>query len=210
MSRSRILNLPTTLGALAALAGLAMIVDAELAGGLPPAAVLLVGVGLLALFQGVRVAVGGLRASAKQAALPDVESRRALPTAGDDFDEQLRGVVRGPRWGRAHERAAVRERLERVAVDVLTTYGDCSPEAARRQLDDGTWTDDPQAVALFAPEAARPDDGQALLDRLGQSLSLEPTFNRRVRHAVTALEAYTDDPASASAAAKPDQREVQP
>lgn len=210
MSRSRILNLPTTLGALAALAGLAMTVDAELAGGLPPAAVLLVGVGLLALFQGVRVAVGGVRASVKQATLPDVESRQVLPTAGDDFDEQLRGVVRGPRWGRAHEREAVRERIERVAVDVLATYGDCSPEAARRQLDTGTWTDDPQAVALLAPEAARPDDEQALLGRVRQSLSLEPTFNRRVRHAVAALAAYTDDPAAASSAAQPNQRETQP
>lgn len=176
-------DLTMVVGVLAALTGLAVVVEPRLAVAVGTSVFVLVAVGLLALFQGLRAAVGTTRPR-KQAALPAVEFREPAPVPGDEFDELLRASAERPAWRGGSERTKISRRLERVAVAVLTEKGDHTPETARRSLREGTWTDDPIATSFFAPGATEPG---VVFNQLRRYASLEPTFNRRARHAVVAL-----------------------
>jgi hypothetical protein len=92
-------------------------------------------------------------------------------------------VLDGGRWpvGRQRRRR-VRERLRAVTVRTVARREGVAEAAAARRVDDGTWTDDPVAAALFAP-------GEGPLDRLRDAVR----FRRRARRAALAVQRHARD-----------------
>jgi hypothetical protein len=178
-------RLSLSVGVLAAVGGLAVVVRPSLLGGVSNAQLLVTLVGLLALVQGLSTAGDRLRSDRREAETRPVERRASMPTPGDDIDAAVAALpIRRSRQSDAN-RAAIRRRLENAAVAVLGGRG-LSPEAARSRLEAGTWTRDPRAAAFFRPDR---EDAVPLGDRVRDSLSPESTFQRRARHATAAIAA---------------------
>lgn len=80
-----------------------------------------------------------------------------IPTArhpGAEFDEYVRGPVGLRTLLRTDEPQQIHDRLREVAIQTVMQRTNCSREAARRQVDEGTWTDDIDAAAyLGGPES---------------------------------------------------------
>jgi hypothetical protein len=90
---------------------------------------------------------------------------------------ELRPLDEG-RWPvGTRRRRAIRERLRAVATRTVARREDVPEAAAARALDDGTWTDDAVAAALFTPS----DDA---LDRVRDVTR----FRRRARRAALAVD----------------------
>ncbi len=156
---------------------------------------LLVGLGVLALVQGGRVALDRRGASQEVAETPDPETEQDLPVPGDDLDEALSAVrrrtatvSRGAKRSRRQRRATVRERIETAALDTIVRQYGCTRERARRALETGEWTDDPDAAAFFTGDL----DGVGPRGRLRRMLASEPPFSRRARHAADAVARLAD------------------
>ncbi|WP_049995960.1 DUF7269 family protein [Halococcus sediminicola] len=163
--------------------GLAVAVAPALADGVETTPALLTAVGLIALAGGGVAVHARFRADGDDPDLPTPETKRATPTPGAGFDEQLAALASGDRMRGARERRAVRDRLDELAVAVLVRKGDGESDA-REALAAGTWTDDPYAAAFFAE--ARASD-VPLEERLRTAFSAEPNGRRRARHAADAL-----------------------
>lgn len=119
--------------------------------------------------------VGGIHwgEGVQRASVDAAESTVATPRPG----VELRALD-GGRWPvGARRRAAIRDRLRHVAVRTLVRERDISADAAARRLDDGTWTDDPDAAVLFAPR-------EGPLDRLREPVR----FRRRARRAAQVID----------------------
>lgn len=76
----------------------------------------------------------------------------------------------------------LRERLRILAVRVIVDAEGCSERDAHRRLDDGTWTDDRVAAALFADDIAPP--AQSLVAEVA---GFGTAYEREVRHALDEL-----------------------
>jgi hypothetical protein len=163
--------------------GLAAAIAPALASGVSLASGLLGVVAALALLGGGAAIHARLGVDKTDIDLPTPESTRAQPTPGREFDDDIAALAPSGRMGGANERRAVRDRLDELAVAVLVREGD-SEQAAREQLAEGTWTDDPYAAAFFAE--ARASD-VPLEERLHTAFSTEPSSRRRARHAANAL-----------------------
>ncbi|WP_135820226.1 DUF7269 family protein [Halostella litorea] len=188
---SRLRTLVAGFGLLAAAAGFVFVFVPSAAAGIGLTESIVVAVGFLALLQGYRVVSARRRSSTREFETPDPETRQELPTPGDGFDEGL-AARKGRGW--AARRHRVGDRLEEAAVDAITYAEDCSEATAREMLEAGTWTDDPQAAAMFS--TGRPE-GSTLWRRLRETFSMEPTFDRRARraaHAVADLRGVDDRP----------------
>lgn len=158
----------------------------------PGAAVLVVGdtlpvglLGLAALVLAVLTAGDYWNAAREHAELPDAYRRDAATVPGEAFDRALRLSAGRGNVGRSHRRRVERY-LRDAAVEALVDVTGDPREAVEGRLDDGTWTDDPAAAALFA-EGSEP----TWRDRGRAALGGETTFQRRVRRAVLALERRT-------------------
>jgi len=169
------------IGVLAAAAGFLFLFVPSAAAGVGVTESLVVAVGLVALLQGYRVANGRRRTRTHAFETPDPETREELPTPGDEFDAALT-ARKGRHW--AARRHRISDRLEAAAVDAITYAEDCSEAAAHEALETGTWTDDPQAAALFS--SGTPENS-TLWSRLSETFSMEPTFDRRARRAAHAI-----------------------
>jgi hypothetical protein len=170
------------LAAATAVAGLLVAVRPSLAGGLSPTYVVVTAVGVLGLVQAVGVGYSRLRGQRLAATPTRVERPRSFPTPGGEFDRGLGGLPRLTTREADRERAVVRERLRETALAVLTRYEGYDRAAAERALDRGTWTDDPEAAAFFAPDTAE----EAFTDRIRDAVAAERAFVRRAG-AVTAV-----------------------
>ncbi|MGB9963955.1 hypothetical protein [Halobacterium sp. CBA1126] len=107
-----------------------------------------------------------------------LEGRFEPPRPGADVDADL---AAGSGASTTDDR--LRERLRVLAVRVLADAEGWSEEEAHRRLDDGTWTDDRAAAALFAADVSPPSRHVvASLTRF------ESTREREVRHALAELE----------------------
>ncbi|MWG36073.1 DUF7269 family protein [Halomarina oriensis] len=118
--------------------------------------------------------VGGIHwgEGVQQSAVESPESTVGTPRPG----VELRALDGGRLPVGARRRAAIRDRLRRVAVRTLVAERGVSEAAAAERLTNGTWTTDHTAAALFTPT-----DGP--LDRLRASVR----FRRRARHAAVAI-----------------------
>lgn len=186
------MNRASLLGAGFALAGLAVVVVPSLAVGVPATYATVLLVGVLAIVLGVGRARRRLGAERDRAALPEREAKHDHPVPGDEFDAELAAI--DPRRDRANDaaRAQVRERLEVTALAVLTGEG-YAPEVARNLLDAGEWTDDPVAASFFAAdEGVSAGDDVPLRQRLGSSIGMSASFDRRARRTARAIAARAE------------------
>jgi hypothetical protein len=141
-------------------------------------------VGVVALAVAARAA-RGLFGPAERPVLPTPERRHVATVPGEEFDEVLATASRHGRIGGASDRDVVRDRLERVAVDVLTRYDGDTPVEARRRLAEGTWTDDAQAAAFFAESV---EGDLSVVERVRFFATSDTAFRQRAARAVAALD----------------------
>jgi hypothetical protein len=111
--------------------------------------------------------------------VPDPAARPGVATPGDEFDAWLSSVSVA---GADRDAAALADRFEALAVPVVARAEDCSTEAARERLADGTWTDDAAARAFFTGQSP------SIFERVRTVLTGEPTAVRRARRVVAALD----------------------
>jgi len=178
---SRLRQTVGAVGILAAVGGFVAMVAPSVAAGIGATESLVTVIGFLALLQGYRVVSARRRTSVREFETPDPETRQPLPTPGDEFDEAL-SARRDKHWAARRHRVATR--LEESAIDAITYAEDCSEAAAYEALDAGTWTDDPVAAALFSDGDPA---GSTVWTKLRDTLSMEPTFDRRARRAAHAI-----------------------
>jgi hypothetical protein len=163
-----------------------MIVDPGIAGAVPGSRLGVLAIGVLILAQGVRVVRARRRTTFREAETPDPESAMELPTPGDSFDEHLLTLRTASRGGvRQRARNRTYDRLEAAAIETIARRKQCSREEAVRFLEDGSWTDDEYAAALFGGESDF--DSLSLTAWLGSLVSLEGRFHRQARHAAYAI-----------------------
>ena len=126
----------------------------------------LVGVAFAAVerFDGDDAPTGGLPRSGER---PDY----GVP--GDDLAATVADVGASERD--AADRDRVRERLRASAAGALERFDGDTPDDAARRLADGSWTDDPEAAALFTDDAASLHEG------------VDPDFDRRAERAAAAV-----------------------
>ncbi|NHN58444.1 MULTISPECIES: hypothetical protein [Halorussus] len=121
------------------------------------------------------------RSGISQTETPTPERPVTAPAAGDAVDEALASrTALLPVVGEAR-REQLRERLRTAAVETRVRRGECGPEEARRRLDEGTWTDDPEAAAFLAGRDPGTDA------RVAAVLRAEPWSRRGARRAVRAV-----------------------
>lgn len=109
-----------------------------------------------------------------------LEGRFEPPRPGTEIDTEL---ATGPRDGASGADNRLRERLRVLAVRVLADAEGWSEEEAHRRLEDGTWTDDRTAAALFS-EQVSPSASDLVVSFAG----VESAREREVRHALAELE----------------------
>lgn len=176
-------------------AGLVLVGAVLLAVGTPPWLPSLPdgGLGLLAfaLVALLAASLGALSGAARTSDSPEPDSLPRVGSgggrvAGEAFDREL-AAVSGV--ADTDERAAIRDRLETVAVHTLTADG-TDPETVRERLAEGTWTDDPRAGTFFADEGT----GRTLRERVRAVAGGTPVFHQRVRRVIAELhrQATTD------------------
>jgi hypothetical protein len=144
----------------------------------------------LALVFGALGLVTGLSGTAvRRRSLPTPETVGAdRPTVGAELDRQLSLIGDGERGRQA--RARVRRAVRSVAVETLCEVEGIDEATAERWLDGGEWTSDPRAAAFLGDDSVpRPSVGLRLRDWL----SADPTFVRRARAAVAAVERRRGD-----------------
>jgi hypothetical protein len=142
---------------------------------------LLTPLGVLALVQAARTVRDGVAVSRRRTDLPDAYRTDAATVCGVTLD---RAVERsGRRRGGRRHRSRLTRSLRHTVVETLADETGETRARLRARLDDGRWTDDPVAAALFTGE-----HDPTLVDRTRAMLGLETTFQRRVRRAVAALE----------------------
>jgi len=111
---------------------------------------------------------------------PERERVAPVSTPGEDVDELFALGARATGETARYYRSRGRDRLQELAVRVLTTHAGCSPEEAHRRLREGTWTEDPAAARFFQ---LRADAGTAVGGRVGR----EHPHTRRARRVVAEL-----------------------
>ncbi|WP_332898177.1 DUF7269 family protein [Haladaptatus sp. CMSO5] len=182
MNVSRVLF--SLLGASAVLGGIAVAFVPGLLDGVSQTQLLVTILGVVALVQAVSAATDRLNSTDEAATTHPVEYRDPVTIPGTEFDEGFGVLGAMGRMRGARRRDAVRDRLERATIDVLTRYGGLSEAEANAQLREGTWTDDVHAAAFFAAEV---DDAGFFGGFLKTSLMSESLFQQRARHVIDAL-----------------------
>jgi len=131
--------------------GLAALVVGSLAGegavpAIDPGPALAV-LGIVTLVAGLFVALDRSLTDGERVSTPDRERGVRVPVPGAACD---------PTGPDPSARLAFERRLEDRVVDALVAERNCTPEEARRQVEDGTWTDDALAAAVLASGAFDP------------------------------------------------------
>lgn len=185
--------------------GLVLLLDAGLATSIPVGMLVADLAALGALLLGVWAARTRYRTKPNRVTVPDVEFPLATPTPGDDMDELIYRLTR-LREGTIEYRDRIFERIREIAVAVIMEQRNCSQEQAMAVLEDGSWTDDPQAVAYFTSEG-KGARSTTLLEKLkGRFTEVESPYERTLRATVAAIEdvARSDDADAAEPVEVPD------
>lgn len=110
-----------------------------------------------------------------------LEDRFEPPRPGAEIDAEL---TEGPDATDVSARDVhVRERLRILAVRTLTDAEDLSVEEANERLQNGTWTDDRTAAAMFCDDVLPPAE-----DVVATVAGIESAQERKVRHALAEIE----------------------
>lgn len=113
-----------------------------------------------------------------------LESRFEPPRPGEDIDARLREGAGELRSGT--NTAQFSDRLREVTVQALTNARGLPPEAANRQLDDGTWTENRTAAAFFADDVDSP-----AADVVGAVVRADPVYERQAEQVVREIRRIT-------------------
>lgn len=105
--------------------------------------------GAVALLLGIVLARSRYRGGVSGTEVPDVELPLGTGTPGDDIDSMLYRLVH-LRQGTLEYRDQIQERLANAAISVIRQRENISREAAVKQLQEGTWTDNRMAASFFA------------------------------------------------------------
>ena len=143
-------------------------------------------IGFVLLLLGLVRWLERLSSSVEAATPPAVEERTTVSVPGGAFDQALRATPGNP-MERVQRQDAMRDRLRPVARDVLGRHAGRDPETVDEQLDRGTWTDDPQAAALFTG-----DSPGTLRERLGSLVGSGSDFAGQVTRALAELARHAD------------------
>lgn len=164
-------------GTTAVALGLVGILQPGVVSGLSTPDVFVPVLALVALVQAGR-AIAARRGSRGRAAdTPDPEYQAGVVVPGDEFDRGL-----------ADRDPAIRDRLEATTRAVLDRQDGLSETEASDRLDDGTWTDDPNAGAFFSSDVQPPSPTtSSTSSRLPRVLSEQPSVTQQARHVVAAL-----------------------
>ena len=115
---------------------------------------------------------------------PSPERAQYVPTPG----ETLQGTVDQFRsWSASHTAPGQRilQGLYGAAMAVLTRFHGLSEDEAVRQLDDGSWTDDPYAAGILSPTIPVPERPRSVRTLLLRVVGLVPF--RTVRNRLTTI-----------------------
>lgn len=146
MSVRRTLALGT--GLLAVAAGLVFVLQPGVAAGISVGEFVLLALGYGSILYAVNVVRVRRKSERRLADPPDPELVPEGEIPGADFDDVL-AAAHGTSRRATDQRRRIRRHVERTAVDAIRYRHDCTEEAARERLADGTWTDDPLAAAYF-------------------------------------------------------------
>ncbi|MBX0295738.1 DUF7269 family protein [Haloarcula nitratireducens] len=173
-----------------AAAGL-LVLDPELAAAVPTDAavaalgndyLLVAAFGVAALVL-VAAALGGRAVTElEQATPPRPETVKRAPRFGSDFDETLAGEVGLRARLFSDRREAVRERLRENAVRAELAAEGCRRAEARRRVEAGDWTDDPDAAAFLGASLSPP-----VRSRIRAAARGETWFRRGARRTAEAV-----------------------
>lgn len=171
-------------GALAVLVGLVAVADPDVLTLVPsgPSSLVVV-VGVLSLVEAVRAAYSRYSGTVEEPSMPKPEQRLVSSVLESNVDIRPSVSGRRSRYVVAAENDRIRDRLTETAVAVLVRCDGDSPERARERLRTGSWTDDPAAAALFAPDAYR----LPLVERVGTTITGTGVFQTQVDSAITVL-----------------------
>jgi hypothetical protein len=177
------------LGAVMAIAGLAVAIRPSLAAGVSPTYTVVTVAGVLALIQAIGVLSSRIQADRSAAAFTEIEQVRSFSPPGNRFDDDLRQLPQTAGRDADRQRTVVRERLRAAAVAVLMRYEGYDRESAEWALDEGIWTDDSRAAAFFAStEVETP-----LSARIRDIVTAEQAFSRRAGAVATVLDDRVTD-----------------
>lgn len=139
------------------------------------------GVGLVALLAAIWGYRARRRARFLRADPPAVEDPPEYAPPGEDLQATLHGQT-GPDLAGTTKRREARKRLRSLAIEVLEVTEDCDRSAAVEMLEEGAWTDDRRAAALFVSEPP-----SSLRDVVRGLLSSRSWFVIRATHAIEEL-----------------------
>lgn len=170
--------------------GIAAILVPGIAEAVPLESELVFLVGFLAILYGLSRAVRSWRAERSSAIPPVPETSVDLPAPGAAFDEELAALASTSLHNDDYQqwilkREEIRERLRELAVATLVDRYGISERDASRELDDGTWTEDPHAAAFFAGEYPRSTPARLYLQKLTPFTGT--TVGMQARHAIEEL-----------------------
>ena len=144
--------------------------------------VVVVGVGLVACAQLLRIVQARRHGRLRRSGTADPELPAAVERPGDDFTAVLDEFdAETHRYARSNRR---RSQLESLAVDALTRYRNCTEAEARERVERGTWTDDPVAAAFLGGVDA---ESPPVSYRFRSWLSRESSYRRRIRRTTAAI-----------------------
>lgn len=155
--------------------------------------------GLIALFQGLRVGRDWFHSDREVTDLPDTDHRDSHPVPGTDVDALFATFISEDDAAALRAWDTLRKRLETTAVTVLRQAYGWSEATAHEQLQTGSWTTNQYAAAFFATDITSHD---RLGTQLRTAMRARPDISRRAtqaRHVVAALGQLTGTSAPLSA-----------
>lgn len=169
-----------------ALGAVTYVVVDPLAGILPSTYAIASIAGIAAFFLGLWALRTGYQGGVEQTLVPDVELPRSSPPPGHDLDVMLYRLTQ-LRQGTSEYRDRIQERLAETAVSVIRNRENCTREAAVRQLEEGTWTDNSYAAGFFAggspPSKSRVEKLLGGDDRTPYEMWVETTVEEIAKYA---------------------------
>lgn len=175
------------LGGLTVMLGIVVAIEPGVASRIGTDQAVFTVIGFVAVYLVFRAFMGRRRATLERVPLPEAESKHNFDPPGDSFTDRLRTAA-GTRRGQGRE--TIRDDLYQSTVDVLTTYRDYTVSEAEQAIEDGSWTDNPYAVAFFTFEAPP----RSLRDRISDAFRGRVAFESRARHVIAELDDITEEP----------------
>jgi uncharacterized repeat protein (TIGR01451 family) len=160
-------------------------------------------IGLVALILGVRYLFTGMKTGSETRTpsdteniqreaneYPTPENRPQYAHPGTQFKRKVRKIkLIDRRETEPATRLALRTELREIAIMVLSRTEDWTRAEREARLNNGNWTEDPQAAAFFADSVV---PSLSMRERLRSLWTTEPPFARRARHAIAELASRYD------------------